>query len=185
MLQRVTLGVVQKNADADRIMAFLEALGSAARGPGRVYLTGGAIAVLYGWRRSTIDVDLEFAPEPPGVFAALARLKDELDLNIELASPAHFLPELPGWEGRSLFIGEFGPVDAFHYDPYSQALSKIERGHPRDVLDVQALLARDLVDPERLRALFQAIVPRLERFPAVDPDELRRKLDEALGARRV
>ena len=36
--------------DARRVERFLEALGAAARSPARVYLTGGATAVLEGWR---------------------------------------------------------------------------------------------------------------------------------------
>jgi hypothetical protein len=31
---------------------------------GRIYLTGGATALLYGWRSTTIDVDLKANPEP-------------------------------------------------------------------------------------------------------------------------
>jgi hypothetical protein len=37
----------------------MEGLGRHARGPGRVYLTGGATALLEGWRASTVDVDLK------------------------------------------------------------------------------------------------------------------------------
>ena len=37
-----------------RIERFMRALGSETRGSGRVYFTGGATAVLYGWRTSTI-----------------------------------------------------------------------------------------------------------------------------------
>lgn len=45
-------------ADRPRVERFMEALGKAARSPARVYLTGGATAVLEGWRGSTVDVDL-------------------------------------------------------------------------------------------------------------------------------
>ena len=62
-------------------------IGERATGPGRIYLTGGATAVLFGWREMTVDVDLKLFPEPPGVFEALAKLKDELSINVELASP--------------------------------------------------------------------------------------------------
>lgn len=37
-------------ADADRIRAFMRALGEEASEPVRVYFTGGAAAVLLGWR---------------------------------------------------------------------------------------------------------------------------------------
>jgi hypothetical protein len=55
-----------------KLETFMAALGKHARGPGRIYLTGGATAVLYGWREMTIDVDLKPDPEPPGFCAAWA-----------------------------------------------------------------------------------------------------------------
>jgi hypothetical protein len=172
---------VREPVDAAKLLRFLEALGARARGPGTVFLVGGATAVLEGWRASTIDVDVKLDPEPAGAFEAIARLKDELSINVELASPDLFLPPLPGWRERSRPVGRFGRIDVRHYDPYSQALAKIERGHDRDRADVASMLDRGLVEPERLRELCRAIVPELIRYPAVDPDALAAKLDAALA----
>ena len=74
-------------ADPAKVRTLLRELGRRARGPGRVYLIGGACALLEGWRAATVDVDLKLDPEPPGAFEAIARLKNELDLNVELVSP--------------------------------------------------------------------------------------------------
>lgn len=153
-------------------------LGRAARGAGRIYLVGGATAVLVGWREATIDVDLKADPEPPGMFEAIAAIKEELDVNVELASPDQFIPELPGWRQRSPFIGRCGEVEFFHYDPYAQALAKLQRGHGRDHLDLAALLQRGWIDKTRLRALFAAIEPHLIRYPALDAPSFRRAVDE-------
>ena len=68
---------------ADKLRRFLEALGQRAKGPGSVYLTGGAVALLEGWRATTVDVDLKLDPEPEGAFEIIAVLKDELDLNVD------------------------------------------------------------------------------------------------------
>ena len=51
--------------DADKVMRLMRELGRGVRGPGRVYLTGGASAVLIGWRTMTVDADLKLEPEPP------------------------------------------------------------------------------------------------------------------------
>jgi hypothetical protein len=150
-----------------------------------VYFTGGASALLLGWRQSTVDADLRLDPEPPGVFEALRRLKDELDMNIELASPQDFIPELPGWRERSLHIATEGPVEFLHYDFHAQALAKIERGHARDLDDLLEMGRRGLIRPERLEELFQAIVPELVRYPAIDPDAFRAKLRAALDRLRA
>jgi hypothetical protein len=156
----------------------MTALGVRVQGAGRIYLTGGATAVLHGWRTMTIDIDLKPDPEPPGLFEALAVLKDELDINVELASPDQFIPPIAGWRERSLFIARHGPVDFFHYDPYRQALSKLQRGHDRDLVDVRALWQRGLIDKDLLREMFTVIEPDLIRYPAIDPGAFRVSVTE-------
>lgn len=158
-------------ADRSKIQRFMEQFGKLLKAEGRIYLTGGATALLHGWRTSTIDVDIKADPEPPRYFETIAEIKESLDLNVELASPDQFIPELPGWESRSLFIERYGKVDFYHYDPYSQALAKLERGHERDLSDVDAMEARELIRKERLWELFVAIEPSLIRFPALTPSK--------------
>jgi hypothetical protein len=46
-------------ADAESIERFMRELGRAARADGRVYIAGGATAVLNGWRATTVDVDIK------------------------------------------------------------------------------------------------------------------------------
>jgi len=165
---------------ADKLRRFLEALGQRVTGPGSVYLTGGAVALLEGWRATTVDVDLKLDPEPAGVFEAIAALKDELDLNVELAAPDQFVPALQGWRERSRFISRHGPVSFYEYDPYGLALSKIARGLDRDLGDVRQLLDRGRVEPAKLRELYTAAVPQLVRYPRLDAAALQEKIDRAL-----
>lgn len=160
-----------------KIERLMAGLGRAVQSPGRVYFTGGVCAVLLGWRETTLAVDLKADPEPNGFFEALPQLKDAMDINIELASPDNFIPTLPGWRERSSRIAAHGQVEFYHYDFYSQALSKIERSHERDHTDVASMLATGLVKRERLLELFWEIEPRLIRFPAVDADALRKRVD--------
>jgi hypothetical protein len=100
-------------------------------------------------------------------------LKEELAVNVELASPLDFLPELPGWRERSRFRLREGNLEVFDFDPYSQAMSKLERGFELDLEDVRNMVESGLVKPGRLLELFEAIEPELYRFPAVDPRGLR------------
>jgi hypothetical protein len=46
--------------DEDQVRRFMRAAGAAAREDGTCYLTGGATAVLLGWRASTLDIDVRF-----------------------------------------------------------------------------------------------------------------------------
>ena len=162
--------------DRAKIETFMTALAERVRGPGRIYFTGGGTAVLFGWRSTTIDLDLKAEPEPKGFFEAIAELKETVDLNLEMASPDDFIPALPDWRERSIFIARRREIDYYHYDPYAQALAKIERGHDRDLADVRAMFRLALVERERLLELFDAIEPELIRYPAVEAKALRADL---------
>lgn len=169
---------VRRPLDLRYLREVLAALGRACRGPGVAYLTGGATALLEGWRDATVDLDLKFDPEPEGVFAAIARIKEELAVNVELASPDQFLPELADWRAQSPLVDQFGVLEVRHYDLRAQALAKIARGFERDVADVRAMLDRGLVRCAALRLAFDEMRPRLERFPRVSGPELERRLAE-------
>lgn len=168
-------------ADPTSIRAFMRGLRREADVASRIYLTGGASAVLLGWRPSTIDIDLTMQPEHDALYRAIARLKDELQVNVELAAPSHFVPALPGWEERSLFIASEGRLQFFHYDFHSQALAKIERDHEQDRTDVVEMIARGLVDPARLRELYARVADQVVRYPAIDAAGLGLALDRLAG----
>lgn len=165
-------------ADSDRIERFMRELGRAARVEGRVYLAGGATAVLNGWRASTVDVDIKIIPDRDELLRQIPRLKEELNLNVELASPSDFIPLPPGWEDRSPLIRTEGKLAFHHFDPVAQALSKAERGHDQDRRDIRDLIDSGLVDPAEARAQFEAIEAELYRFPAIDPATFRRSVEE-------
>ena len=133
---------------------------------------------MVGWRETTIDVDLKFDPEPAGVFEAIPALKRALHINVELACPSDFLPALDQWRERSRFIDKFGQLEVFHYDFLSQALSKLERGHAKDLLDVTEMVRRKLVTADELLVQAEAIRPRLIRYPGVDEDSFLRRVKE-------
>lgn len=158
----------------------MEALGAGAKSAGRVYFSGGVTAVLKGWREPTLDIDLKADTEPEGFFEVLAQLKNSLDINVELAAPSDFVPALPGWRERCEFICKRGMAEFFHFDVYSQALSKIERDHERDRGDVERMLSDGLVDAKKLAELFRAVEGELIRYPAVDGDLLKKQVEEFL-----
>jgi hypothetical protein len=159
----------------------MDAFGRAARGEVRIYLVGGATAVLLGWRQATIDVDLVMRPEEDALLRAVPALKEELQINVELASPADFIPVPPGWEDRGTFITRVGRATFLHFDLYAQALAKVERGHRQDLLDVSEMLSRGLIERPRALEYFERIEPYLYRYPALDPGTFRRAVDAAFG----
>jgi hypothetical protein len=150
--------------DRGRIEAFLEALGRETDVPGRVDLVGGSTLVFAGLRAQTLDVDIayEVSPADHGRFiTAVRRLKDRMGINVEEASPADFIPLPAGYRDRAPFVGRFGRLDVFLFDPYSTALSKIERGREEDFADVLSMLTVGWLDWDRLDAAFREILPRM------------------------
>lgn len=156
-------------------------LGDRVTQPTRVFMVGGATAVLLGWRNSTIDIDLKVVPDSDEVLQLFHLLKERLGINIELASPDDFIPELPGWQDRSQFIAQMGKITFVHYDFYAQALAKIERGHDSDLSDVMNLIKTDLVNPKRLLDLFSQIKDQLYRYPAIDPQSFERAVETTVA----
>ena len=166
-------------ADRRKIEAFLTALAREATTATDIFLVGGTTAVLVGWRPTTIDIDLVMRPESDAMLRAIPALKERLQVNVELASPDQFIPVPTGWEERSPVITRIGRVTVRHYDPVAQALAKIERGHGRDLADVDAMIARGLISGAEVRGMFARIEPELYRFPAIDPPSFRRAVDAA------
>jgi hypothetical protein len=168
---------MRRSVDADRLRRFMQALGPEAEKDLRLYFTGGATAVLFGWRTSTVDINLKLQPDSDRVLRALPRLKESLEVNIELAAPDQFIPEVPGWQDRSVYIAREGRIAFYHYDFYSQALAKIERGHSLDLEDVRKMLETGLVDRQELLRRFEQIEPRLHMHPAIDPVSFRKAVE--------
>jgi len=167
--------------DRQRIERFLVELGKRFRRPGKLFLVGGTTMVYEGFRAQTLDIDLTFdiqAEDHADFVRTVRALKDELDLNVEEVSPGDFIPLPPGYAHRAQFIGRYGQLEVFHFDPYSTALSKIERGTEEDFADVLALLRSGWIEADQLRSLFQRIFPEFETASLKgDPLEFQRKFD--------
>lgn len=173
---------MRRLVDLERLRAFMRVLGGATDVETTCYLTGGASAVVVGWRDATVDIDVLFTPENDQLLRAIPELKERLEVNVELAFPGDFVPMPGGWEDRSAFVERVRTVTFRNIDFYAQALSKLERGHSRDLADVEAMISRGLVDPQRLRAFLTEIEPDLYRFPAIDPAAFRTAVEAATRA---
>lgn len=175
----------REEVDRPRLEALLVALGQSFRRPARLFLSGGEGLIWRGLRGTTQDVDVAYDVAPADHDAwiqTLRTLKERLSINIEEAQPSDFIPAPPGAESRAEFIGRYGSVDVFLIDPYSAALSKIERGLGRDLDDARKLLAEGIIEPVELRRLFDAILPEYTRRSVrSDPDRFRAMLESVLA----
>lgn len=81
-----------------------------------------------------------------------------------------------------MFVCRESRLSFYHYDFYAQALAKIERGHTQDLVDVQEMIRRHLVDPRAALRYFDQIEPRLYLFPAIDPPTFRHSVERIFSA---
>jgi hypothetical protein len=172
---------MRKDVTARKLQIFMEELAARAQSPGNVYFTGGATALLFGMREQTIDLDIRFEPEPRGVFEAIASLKNKLDINIELASPADFIPVTSDWKTKSVFIAQIGQVGFYHFDLRAQALAKIERGYAQDIADARGFLSAGEISKDDFQSYLLAVKPGFVRYPAIDVEALEAKVRRFLN----
>jgi len=155
---------LRPSVNRSRIELFLKELGRRYHRPGRLYLVGGTTLVFEAYRQQTLDIDIviEVAPEDHSAFIqAVREIKELLDVNVEEVSPGDFIPLPGGYADRREFIGRFGQLNVFHFDHYSTALSKIERGRTQDLADVILLLQARRIDWAQLDTFFREILPRM------------------------
>jgi hypothetical protein len=164
-----------------RVLDVMTALGREAHRPTHVYFTGGATAVLMGWRPTTIDIDIKIVPDSDELLRAVSQLKDSLNVNIELAAPDDFIPVREDWAARSETIAQHGAITFHHFDLYAQALAKIERGHDQDQSDVRTMIDRGLIDRQALRDYFDRVKDKLYRYPAIDAKTFASAVARAAG----
>lgn len=156
---------MRHNVGQSDIEQFLIQVGR-TRQPGRLYLVGGAALVHRGIRPGqTLDIDIQVTVDPANLTAQIAQLKQKLNINIEFASPGDFMPLPTQWEMRSEFIKRYGQVDAFYFDWYSIALSKMQRASKIDISDVKSLVNQGFVDVAELDLLYQDVLSKIGHPP--------------------
>ncbi len=174
----------------ERLRQFLTRLGRDYRQSGRVLLVGGTGLIYQQLKAATKDVDLstQFQPAEEDRFGQVVRrLSRELNMAIEIVSPANFIPLPRGVEERHRYLGREGQLEIFAFDPVSTALAKIARGRAGDLADVLALVTAGHLSIDAITAAYDEILPRVAAGQAlkIGPDEYRQKMDAFLVAAQV
>ncbi len=157
----------------------MQRVGEIVSEPATIYLTGGATAVLLGFREGTIDIDI--AGELDQLFGEIPALKRTLNINVEIAKPTDFVPVLAGETERHIFIGTFGEASFYHFDPYGQVFSKVVRAHATDLHDAKAFVSRELVELSRLFELVKQVPDAVfARYTRLDRESVERAVQDFL-----
>lgn len=172
MMEDIEMSMRPK-VDKPAIDSFLNTLGRNFRKPGRLYLVGGAALVHHGIRPgSTMDIDIEISGINEGeMIDAIRRLIQQLNINIEFASPRDFMPLPTQWMAQSEYIGRYGEIDAFYFDFYSIALSKMQRGSTLDINDVKLLLEQGVITLQELDSAYEEVLVQVGKgsYAKLDP----------------
>jgi len=164
---------MRPSVDKESIEAFLQQLGKTFHKSARLYIVGGAALVHMGVRPGTTqDIDIQVSGSNEGeLIVAIQQMIHRLQINVEFASPADFIPLPAQWESHARFVGRYGKIDVFYFDFYSIALSKIERGNTRDIADVKLLIEQGIVTLDELDKAYQEVLAQLGkgRYPRITP----------------
>jgi len=151
--------------EAERIRKFLIALGERYPHSAQLYLLGGSALCLLGSSRPTIDIDYvgdDLKKDPlQKTMEVIAR---EMDLAVEAVPIDKFIPASVNRRKNNIPVGKFGKIEVYIFDPYSIALSKIDRGFDTDLDDVVFLVKRGLVNMEELDLLARAVLRQSREY---------------------
>lgn len=138
---------------------------------------------LLGSDRPTLDRDYEGEEKATDELRALMeRVALELHIDLEAVPLHRFIPVPPGADERHVLIGYFDDWKVLGFDPYSIALSKLDRGFDSDIEDVVFLLRRELIDFSKLGAFLEDMPQRSASQFDLDLAQMRVRLDLARAA---
>ncbi|MGH2535025.1 MAG: DUF6036 family nucleotidyltransferase [Thermomicrobiales bacterium] len=172
---------MRRRTDQAHLRRFLEALGRRVRRPLRFYLVGGSVLIDLGLRPATLDIDYVADADDPETLAqlelAIRSLKIELDVNVEPASPADFLPIPSSALDRSRYVGQFGPVAVYYYHLPSLIIGKAARGLEQDLADAVRLIRAGEVDWEEVEATWREVRASPAGWLRYEPAEVEQRLE--------
>lgn len=140
--------------DGNQITRFLKAVGERYANPAQIFLLGGSALCLLGSPRPTLDIDYVGddlkKDELQKIMEETAR---EFGLDVEAVPVEKFIPLPSKKQRQNILVGTFGKVKVYILDPYSIALSKIDRGFDTDLDDVLFLIQQGLIEIKALEQI--------------------------------
>lgn len=151
--------------DNEEIRFILHTLGKHVATPTRLYLIGGSALALLGSRRLTIDIDfIGDDISPSEAHKSIIQTAKELKIFLEPVALEKFIPLPDGSDKRSIRIGQFGKLEIFVADPYSIALSKLDRGLDTDLDDIVFLIQHKHIKIGQLKQITENALSHAREF---------------------
>ncbi len=158
--------------DKASLESSLTILGEQVPPASRLFLLGGSALTLLGSPRPSLDIDFVGDDiHPNELHRALIAKAKEMKLQVEAVPIERFIPLPDGNEQRHIFIGQFANLDVYVIDPYSIALSKVDRGLLADFDDIIFLIKKNHITLEELERITKNAISKAGKFD-LHPDIL-------------
>ncbi len=147
------------------ILSILHKFGERVPSNSRLVLVGGGALALLGSPRLTIDID--FIGDDihlASLHRTIIQIAKELKIHVEPVPLDRFIPLPKGSEGRIIRIGQYGNLEIFVADPYSIALSKLDRGLDTDFDDIVFLIQKNYVNMDEFERMVKDALPHAHKY---------------------
>ena len=161
------------------VRIFLKHLGEVYDAPAALYLIGGGALCLLGNPRRTVDLDfaLNYTEEMEELMVAMTSVADKLHIELEVIAFEEFVPLPKNAQSRHQYVGQFGQIEVYVFDPYTIALSKLARGLETDIQDVLFLLENSIIEIGVLETFVEEAIP-VAWDHDVDPSDMKQYMRE-------
>ncbi len=158
--------------DNSEIQSILQSMGERVPPHSQLILIGGGALSLLGSPRLTIDIDfIGDDMHPSELHRSIMQIARELEIHVEPVPLESFIPLPDGSAERSIRIGQFGNLEIHVADPYSIALSKLDRGFETDLEDIIFLIQRNYITLNELERIMQDALSHAREYD-LQPDIL-------------
>ncbi len=151
--------------DRDKLQSILTALGEHVPPASQIFLIGGSALTLLGSPRPSLDIDFVGDDVHPNkLHRMLIDKAKEMKIQVDIVPIERFIPLPPGNELRNIFIGQFSNLGVYVIDPYSIALSKVDRGLFTDFDDIIFLIKKNHITLEELERITQNAISQAGKY---------------------
>ncbi|MCP4428468.1 MAG: hypothetical protein GY803_28625 [Chloroflexi bacterium] len=159
-----------------QIEAFLIMVGKRCKPESTLFLLGGGALEMLGGARPTVDLDYVGNDlQPDKLQQLMIQIADEIHIELEAVPIAKFVPLPTNAHKRAILVGEFGNLTVYIFDPYTIALSKLDRGFDTDIEDILFLIQRQLITVKQLAEFVENAASHAHQFD-LEPEVMRRHL---------
>lgn len=151
--------------DNSEIQSILQSMGERVAPHSQLILIGGGALTLLGSPRLTIDIDfIGDDVHPSELHRSIMQIARELEIHVEPVPLERFIPLPDGSAERNIHIGQFGNLEIHVADPYSIALSKLDRGFETDFEDIIFLIRRNYITLNELERIMLDALPHASKY---------------------